>query len=246
MNCKNCGNIVKDEFCSKCGQRSDVSRINFTSFINEVSQSFFQINKGFFYTLKELTVRPGNTLKEYLDGKRKNHFKPITYLITLSTVYFFITKMTDQNTLIGDLVAGWMNGASELNSNVEIPKIASWFLTNYAYTTLLLLPIFSLASYIAFFKFNKTYLEHVVLNSYITGHQAIFYSFFVVIGAVSANTVFEMLPAMFAVSYTFWVFWQFFSQGNRAMNIFRSLMAYTLYLILSFMLLGLLIMNNEF
>lgn len=244
MNCKNCGHTVEDKFCGKCGQSSDLSRINFTSFIHEVSQSLFQINKGFFYTLKELTLKPGNTLKEYLDGKRKNHFKPITYLITLSTVYFFITKMTDQNTLTGDLVAGWMNGASELNSNVEIPKIASWFLTHYAYTTLLLLPIFSLASYIAFFKFNKTYLEHVVLNSYITGHQAIFYSLFVVIGSDTVNPVFEMLPAIVAVSYTFWVFWQFFSQGNRAMNILRSLLVYILYIILSIMLLGLLMINE--
>jgi len=244
MNCKNCGQTVNDKFCSKCGQRSDVSRINFTNFIDEVSQSFFKINKGFFYTLKELTVRPGNTLKEYLDGKRKSHFKPIAYLLALSTVYFFITKATDQNTLIGDLVAGWMDGASELNSNVEVPKIASWFLANYAYTALLLLPIFSLASYIAFLKFHKTYLEHVVLNAYITGHQAIFYSLFAVIKTVTVNPVFDMLPALVAVSYTFWVFWQFFSQGNRTMNILRSLMTYTLYLILSTMLLGILMINE--
>lgn len=244
MNCKNCGNTVTDKFCGKCGQRSDVGRINLTSFINEVSQSLFQVNKGFFYTLKELTIRPGNTLKEYFDGKRKDHFKPITYLITLSTVYFFITKFTDQNTFIGDLIAGWMNGASEQNSNVEIPEIASWFLTNYAYTTLLLLPIFSLASYFAFFKFNKTYLEHIVLNSYITGHQAIFYSLFAVIGAITLNPVFEILPAMVAVSYTFWVFWQFFSHGDRGMNILRSLMTYTLFSIFSIMLLGFLMINE--
>ncbi|MEZ4777168.1 MAG: DUF3667 domain-containing protein [Bacteroidia bacterium] len=244
MNCRNCGHTVNDQFCSKCGQKSNVSRINFTNFIDEVSQSLLQIDKGFFYTLKELSVRPGNTLKEYLDGKRISHFKPIAYLLTLSTVYFFITKVTDQNTLIGDLVQGWMNGASELHSNVEIPNIASWFLANYAYTALLLLPIFSLASYIAFLTFQKTYLEHVVLNAYITGHQALLYSFFAVIGTVTGSPIFEMLPAFVAVSYTFWVFWQFFSPGNRAMNILRSLMTYSLYLILSTMLLGFLMINK--
>ena len=47
-------------------QNSNVSRINITSFLDEVSVSVFQINKGFLFTLKELFLRPGKSLNEYL------------------------------------------------------------------------------------------------------------------------------------------------------------------------------------
>lgn len=233
MNCKNCGHRVDEKFCSHCGQSSKVDRINFPNFLKEVSESVFQINKGLFYTLKELFVRPGNTLKEFINGKRKNHFKPIAYVLTLSTVYFLITQVTHQNTWMDDVVSGWMNGVTGSNSGVEISKITTWFSKNYAYSTLLLLPVFSIASYLSFFKFGKNYLEHIVINSYITGQQAFFYALFAIGGTVIESDAIEVFSFLVSISYTFWVFWQFFSEGNRMMVILRSIMTYMLYLIFS-------------
>jgi hypothetical protein len=238
MNCKNCGHRVEGNFCSHCGQKSNISRINFPNFINEVSESFFQIDKGFFYTLRELSVRPGKSINEFLNGKRKSHFKPVAYLLTLSTVYFLTTQITNQNTLIVDVTTGWMKGVTLQDSDVELPEVATWVLKNYAYLTLLLLPVFSLASYLSFFKFDKTYLEHLIVNSYTTGHQAIFYSLFVVGETVIDGDVMEILSILVAVLYTFWVFWQLFSEGNRMMNILRSIMTYILYFIFCMFLLA--------
>lgn len=163
----------------------------------------------------------------------------------MSTVYFFITQITNQNTWIGDLVTGWMTGASESDTNAEIPEVANWFLANYAYLTFLLLPVFSLASYISFLKFRKNYLEHIVVNSYITGQQAIFYLLFAIGSSVIDSDVMEIVPVLLAVSYAFWVFWQFFSQGNRAMNVLRSILTYILYFTFSLILLGILIGIKE-
>lgn len=233
MNCRNCGHTVDGKFCSNCGQNSKVGRINLPAVLNEFSESIFQINKGFFYTLRELCIRPGESLKEFLNGKRKNHFKPIAYLLTLSTLYFLITQATNQNTWIEDLITGWMNGATEPNAGVGIPKIATWFAKNYAYTTLILLPLFSLASFLSFFKFGKNYFEHFVINSYITGQQAILYALFAIVETVSKSDAIEAFSLLGVIPYTFWVFWQFFSEGNRTMNILRSIMTYILYLIFS-------------
>lgn len=233
MNCRNCGHTVDGKFCSNCGQNSKVGRINLPAVLNEFSESIFQINKGFFYTLRELCIRPGESLKEFLNGKRKNHFKPIAYLLTLSTLYFLITQATNQNTWIEDLITGWMNGATEQNAGVGIPKIATWFAKNYAYTTLILLPLFSLASFLSFFKFGKNYFEHFVINSYITGQQAILYALFAIVETVSKSDAIEAFSLLGVIPYTFWVFWQFFSEGNRTMNILRSIMTYILYLIFS-------------
>jgi hypothetical protein len=99
---------------------------------------FFKLIKVFF-TLKDLSIRPGDALKEFLHGKRKIHFKPIAYLLTLSTVYFLITRIINQNTIINNIIAGFLSGAIRQGSAVEISKITSWLSESYAYLTLILL-----------------------------------------------------------------------------------------------------------
>lgn len=233
MICKNCGHSIDGNFCSHCGQNSKVGRINFPNFLNQVSESILQIDKGFFFTLKELFVRPGNSLKEFLSGRRKNHFKPIAYALTLSTLYFLLTQITDQNTWIDDLISGWIEGAEGQVSVAQIPGVLTWFSKNYAYSTLILLPVFSLASYLSFFKFDKNYLEHMVINSYITGHLAIFYTLFAIAHTFIESDIMEMLPVLLAVSYTCWVFWQLFSECKPITKILRLIITYMLYLIFS-------------
>jgi len=237
MNCKNCGHTINGNFCSECGQHSKVGRITLSSFLNEVSESIFQIDKGFFFTIYELFVRSGNSLNEFLNGKRKNHFKPIAFVLILSTFYFLITQITDQNTWIDDLLTGWTNGATGETDNSQVPSILNWFSKNYAYSTLILLPVFSLASYLSFLKFDKNYLEHIVINSYITGQQAIFYSFFAFIGNYIESDFVEIFSLLIAVFYAFLVFWQIFSNGKQIKIIYRSILTYVLYWIFSFALL---------
>ena len=102
-----------------------------------------------------------------------------------------------------------MDGATGQDSE-ETPPIVTLFSKNYAYATLLLLPVFSFASYLSFYKFDKNYLEHIVLNSFITGQQALFYSLFAIAGSVIDHDVMDALPILFAILYTFWVYRHFF------------------------------------
>lgn len=231
MECKNCGKIVEGNFCSHCGQDSKVSKINLPNFLNQVTEKVFIADKGFFYTLINLFIRPGHSIRDFLNGKRKYHFKPIAYLLVLSSIYFLISRIAEQNTLIDDLVSGFFSYDSE-NKN-EIPPSLKWFSSNYAYSTLLLLPIFSFASFLSFLKYRKSYLEHIVINAYITGHQAIFYSIFISLEIVITHDILEVIPVILSITYTFWVFLQFFSEGSRVLTIFRSVLTYIIYMALS-------------
>lgn len=233
MNCKNCGELVQGRYCSHCGQNAKVGKISVSNLLHEFSSSIFQVDRGFFYTLKALFERPGASIKEYLNGKRKKHFKPIAYVLTLSTFYFLISQMTGQNTWMEDLISGFSSGASNTGNEADIPPVLNWFSKNFAYTTLLLLPVFSLASYISFSGLGRNYLEHIVINSYVTGQQAIFYSLFGILKTFINIEIFELLPVLTAFSYTIWVFWRFFKEGNRIINILRSILTYILYLIFS-------------
>jgi hypothetical protein len=172
-------------------------------------------------------------LNGFLSGKRQNHFKPIAYVVTLSTFYFLITQITNQNTWIDDIITGWMNSAVEKSNDIKGIGLLTWFSKNYAYTTLLLLPVFSFASFLSFKRFDKNYLEHIVINSYITGHQALLYSTFALIGLFFKNDIVEIASLLVAITYAFWVYIKVFGNGKSFIVIFRSLMTYFLYVILS-------------
>ena len=152
-------------------------------------------------------------------------------MLTLSTIYFLIIKITDQSTWIDDIVTGWINHENKINTNVKIPETITWFLTNYAYSALLLLPVFSLASYLSFLKFGKNFLEHIVIGSYVKGQQAALYSLFAIGKTFIEGDAMDIFAYLIATLYTFWVFWQFFSKGNRAINILRSILTHILYFI---------------
>lgn len=233
MKCKNCEAIVISKFCSNCGQNSNVSKITISKLLQDLTESIFQFNSGLLFTLKELFTRPGNSIQEYLLGKRKNHFKPIAYVLVFSTIYFLITRMTSQNTWVDDLISGFFKGAYDTEEAGKLPKIVAWFANNYAYTTLLLIPIFSLASYLSFRKYETNYLEHIVLNCYTTGHQAICYTIFSLLNAIVDFYYLELFPALIATAYIFWVFSQFFDKENRFTNFLRSILTYILYFLFS-------------
>lgn len=71
MNCKNCSQLVDGTFCKACGQNIKVTRIDLPNFLTEVSDSVFQINRGLFYTIKQLFTRPEYSISKFLNGKEK-------------------------------------------------------------------------------------------------------------------------------------------------------------------------------
>ena len=50
-------------------------------------------------------------------------------------------------------------------------KVAQWASVHYSLTELIILPVFSLATWLAFRKWNYNYFEHVVMNAFIAGQR---------------------------------------------------------------------------
>ena len=237
MICKNCDTIAEGNYCSKCGQKTNIERLNFSYLIRELSGSLFQLEYGFFYTLKELFVAPGRSITAFLNGRRKKYFKPLSYVLILSTLYFLVTLAIDEKTWIGDFISGWSEGSGMYEDNGEnsemMPSILMWFSENHAYSILLLIPVFSLASYLCFKRFDRNYVEHVLINSYITAQQALLYAFFAVVAYISEYQMFEIAPFALSIAYNIFVYYSIFSEGHRVVNILRSIITYVLYLVFS-------------
>lgn len=238
ITCKNCNQTFKGHFCGNCGQSADTHEINLQYFWHEIQHLLLHIDKGFFYTIKQLFVRPGNTIKEYINGKRVKHFKPIAFAFILSTIYVLASHYSNVTTLF-DEISGGTNGSDIGNNTHKINLINlsfSWLIIHYDYGALLLIPIFSLASYLAFYKSGYNYFKHLILNTFITGQQTIVYIIFIPIIALlkDKDTIdnFQDAKVVSGMILTVWTFLQFFNNNSKLKSFLLTLLTYFIFLVI--------------
>ena len=104
VRCLNCSEILHSKFCPNCGQSIKTHRFSLKLFFKEVFiNGVFQIDKGFFYTFKELFIRPGHSIRAYVDGSRVNHFNYFTFIYSFFTKYINLKKKK-KNAFFGLLI----------------------------------------------------------------------------------------------------------------------------------------------
>lgn len=230
MICKNCENNFNGKFCNNCGQSSNVGKIDFKYLIYEIPNSIFQLNRGFLFTIKELFTRPGHSIRHFLNGKRKQYFKPLAFVFLASTLYVISTYWLEKNTILSEFISGVTIALNNDNTTELLStKFLNWLANNHAYATLILLPFFSLASYLAFIKSKYNYFEHLVLNFYITGQQMIIYLIFSFV--LLEDNYLQFIPIILGVLFTFWTFYQFFETKKFYTKILLTLITYIYFLI---------------
>ena len=117
-----------------------------------------------------MVKNPGKTAREYLDGNRVNHYKPILLAFVMGGISTFITfKLLNYNRVLDEIPTEFYNQ----NSSVVMSEYSA-FMQNYStFIFLLSIPIFALASFIAYKGMKENYFEHIIINSYL-------YSLFVI------------------------------------------------------------------
>lgn len=94
--CPNCHNQFKGNYCNYCGQKHYVSRITLKDLCNSFLDIFLNIESGFFYTLKELTLRPGLVITSYLANARKKYYPPFKYLLVMVAINVFLFSLSSE------------------------------------------------------------------------------------------------------------------------------------------------------
>jgi hypothetical protein len=92
--CKNCGHQFDLNYCPSCGQKASVKKLEMKSLLQELPNALWHLDRGFLYNCIELFKRPGYAIKDYLDGKRKRFYHPLSFmLIILGTMYVLMNLM---------------------------------------------------------------------------------------------------------------------------------------------------------
>lgn len=155
--CKKCNCEFQSNYCPNCGQPSKVERINGRYIVSEIA-SVLNFQKGFFYTVKELIIRPGENIRVFISEDRNRLVKPIMFVLISSLIYTIVVR-------IFHLEDGIIDGANDALENT----IFKWVQDNYGYSNIILALFIGLWLRIFFRKYAFNYFEILILLCYIMG-----------------------------------------------------------------------------
>lgn len=230
--CRNCETRFTGKFCSHCGQKYDDREIDFRFFWHDVQHGLLHFDKGILFTLKELLTRPGYTIRDYIDGKRVRHFKPLSFLIVLGGIYGIMSHYFDEKITLA------ITTGSDIKEFFDPAVIAEWIRSHYAIYSLALVPLYSLCTFLAFRKEKYNYFHHIIINSYISG-ISIFVSF-VMFPVIFLFKKFSIditdVTDLTGTALTVWTLMQLFQHLKKKTRIKKIFLSYV-YLWILFLLL---------
>jgi len=203
MICINCNFEHDYPFCPNCGEKSDTPKITFNSMFNSGFHTITNLDKGFLFNVRNLFVCPGKTVRDYINGRRKNIFNPISFVITTTTLY-----------LLADLLIEAESDRPKVETVVfEVGFQAGLFLKVYLkYFWVLSVVFLSTSTRLIFGKFNFT--EHLAMNSFIIGQATLV----AILGFALAKFVLIFNPLVYLVMI--WLLYQVFKRKSWDMDVF--------------------------
>ena len=228
IKCKNCGNQFEGNFCNQCGQKKSVKRFAFTNLSSEFIHGFFHFHKGLLFTIKELIIRPGSMISEYLEGKRVNYFNPFTYMLLVSIVGGFFHPYSG---LLEHSDRFWLG----------TPEAIEFTRKHFSIRLLIAIPVYGTMSFIFFRKANYNFAEHLIINAYMIDQIAlIFTAFFILLkvytfSSVGFNIILLSLNAI-SVVYPLYLYMQTFKNDQVVWRAIKSIIVLICSLFLNFYL----------
>ena len=90
MNCLNCGNRLRGQYCGTCGQRSSSRLISLWQLVSDAFGDLLELDSRLWQTLIPLLIRPGRLTADYLQGKRARFMPPFRMYLVLSVIFFVV------------------------------------------------------------------------------------------------------------------------------------------------------------
>lgn len=220
--CKRCNAALSGEFCSDCGQKARLERIN-GSYIKHEIEHLFHFEKGFLFTVRELLVRPGKNVSDFLTVNRGRLVKPVTFIIITSLIYTLINQyfhIEEQYVQFGEAKA------------TATGAIFKWITDHYGYSNMLMGIFIVFFIRLFFRKHHYNFYEILILICYVMGVGML------IMGLVSIlqgllHFDFMQLAGILFMAYTTYAIADFYDR-RKPLNYVKAFSAYLVGMILFF------------
>ena len=126
--CPSCSTQIDQNFCPNCGQPATLKRIDGHYIIHKI-EHVLHFENGILFTVKELLIRPGQNVKEYISTNRSRLVKPIIFIIITSLIYTLMShffKLDDGYVKLGE------------DKKTSITLIFEWIQNHYGYSNIIM------------------------------------------------------------------------------------------------------------
>lgn len=214
--CKNCHRELSGEFCSHCGQPKHLKRIDKSYVFHEIG-SVLNFDKGILFSIKELLIRPGKSVRTFIHEDRNRLVKPILFIILCSLIYTAINQFFH-------LESGYMK--YEGSKDLTIYTIVQWIQNHYGYANIIM-GIF-IAGWVKIFfrKFSYNFFEILILICFVMGMAMLIFTFFALLQGITAIN-FMQIGGIVGFIYPTWAIGQFFNK-KKFFNYVKAVGAYVL------------------
>ncbi len=188
-NCLNCtASLEKNfEFCPQCGQAANQHRLNLSHISHEVLHFFTHADKGILFLVKELFIKPGIVIREYIEGKRKKYYSPLSFFLVVIGLFVFVqtTFHPIEAVNLSTVKEAVKHIPDKIERERKLAKLnrvekGSAFLAKYSNViNFVFTPIIALIFFLFYFRSGYNFTEHLVANLFITGINALFFVFIV-------------------------------------------------------------------
>ena len=95
--CNNCGDEFHGDYCPTCGQKWDTGPVSWSNLRQQWMDLWGLGTRSLPLTIMQLLLRPGYLIGDYISGKRRNCFSPLSMFLLVAMVVFMIGHWLDLN-----------------------------------------------------------------------------------------------------------------------------------------------------
>ena len=88
--CYTCGEEYHGNYCPQCGQSARIGRYSFKAALLLFLDVWGMGNRGMFRTLRDLILRPGYMIRDYISGMQMAYFPPFKLLFLLTALLLIV------------------------------------------------------------------------------------------------------------------------------------------------------------
>ena len=188
--CVSCGADAATPYCPRCGQPK-LGRLTFRSLIRSGLRDLVDLDTGVLYTLRQLTLRPGGAVREYLEGRPRRYASPVKYAFVAATVLG----------LVGLLLPSGVGDGTPESDLVEATRLISG---PWAYAIFVSALGVALLQRLLFLRESKGVAENYAFQLFLMGHLTWLMLLWVLINAVAPVRWLEPAVRLIEAAYMVW------------------------------------------
>lgn len=219
--CAHCNTQPVGDSCSHCGNIVKLKRID-GHYISYELQHLLHFDAGFLYTVKELLIRPGKTVRSFLFENREKYAKPIVFAIFSALVFTIIMSLIKVNYVLFSISE--IEKHSDLFNTIEINK---WTQSHLGYVTLIMSAFVALMLSLFFRKTKFNIIEIAVLMCYVSGEAVLLLGLIILFAKALSSSLLVAVALLVYFAYPVWAIGQFFGE-KKITNYVKALISYFL------------------